>query len=214
MVRLERWPGGFGYFDPPARSARDVTVTRSESGELTLAAEGERCLWDIFPGCLVDVEVGPYGLSDAERDGLDERVTALPRVDCERYSIGDDSEVTTLTIDGRRVDDMRKCADPVVAGYGEAYDAVVGYVDMVAASRLESGMAVAPDGRLARCTAGGCFPDEAGCDHDVCTVGAAMLPTCSPCVAGVCGYRSCCKVGWGSDCVERAVAECGVASAK
>jgi hypothetical protein len=51
----------------------------------------------------------------------------------------------------------------------------------------------------------------AGCAHDLCEAGAALDPTCDPCVEAVClNEPGCCDSDWGPSCVARAEQTCGL----
>jgi cysteine-rich repeat protein len=56
-----------------------------------------------------------------------------------------------------------------------------------------------------------CGETCAPCTHDVCEAGLALSPSCSSCVADVCGADPyCCDTRWGADCVAKVETICGL----
>src|SRR5690606_26813385 len=54
-----------------------------------------------------------------------------------------------------------------------------------------------------------CVIPPPGCDHDVCTTGAPLAPSCNECTAAVCAVDPfCCTIAWDEICVGRVQTGC------
>jgi hypothetical protein len=74
-----------------------------------------------------------------------------------------------------------------------------------AGEECDDGNNVDGDGCSAACTL-----EIASCDHDVCTEGGPLDPSCDPCAAAVCAVDDfCCTSAWDAICVSEAEQLCG-----